>query len=93
LGAQHHSVFDGASAIYWVPSYLAREDPKLQVLPPEELIKHLSPELQDIAKPTEVDGALKVRIENHLKAGDMVVAMAGGGAGSLDEWLRKEFVQ
>lgn len=92
LGAAHHSVFDGASAIYWVPSYLAREDPKLQVLSPEELITNLSPELQEIAKPMKLDKTLKIMIQNHLQNGDMVVAMAGGGAGSLDEWLRKEFV-
>jgi UDP-N-acetylmuramate--alanine ligase len=91
LGAEHHSVFDGAHAIYWVPSYLAREDPKLRVLSPEELITNLSPELQGIAQPLKVDHSLKVLIDNHLKAGHMVVAMAGGGAGSLDEWLRKEF--
>jgi UDP-N-acetylmuramate--alanine ligase len=91
LGAEHHSVFDGASAIYWVPSYLAREDPSLQVLSPEELIVNLSPELQEIAKPMKTDNILKITIQNHLQSGDMVVAMAGGGAGSLDEWLRKEF--
>jgi UDP-N-acetylmuramate--alanine ligase len=91
LGSEHHSVFDGASAIYWVPSYLAREDPKLKVLSPEELITNLSPDLQTIAKPMKTDNALKILIQNHLQAGDMVVAMAGGGAGSLDEWLRKEF--
>ncbi len=34
---------------------------------------------------------LKKVIEGHLKAGDMVVGMAGGGGDSLDEWLRKEF--
>jgi UDP-N-acetylmuramate--alanine ligase len=91
LGAEHHSVFDGASAIYWVPSYLAREDPKLKVLSPEELITNLSPELQGIAKPMKVDDTLKAIINNHMKSGDMVIAMSGGGAGSLDEWLRKEF--
>jgi UDP-N-acetylmuramate--alanine ligase len=91
LGAEHHSVFDGASAVYWVPSYLAREDPKLQILSPEELITNLSPELQEIAKPMKRDDMFKTLIKNHLQAGDMVVAMAGGGAGSLDEWLRKEF--
>jgi UDP-N-acetylmuramate--alanine ligase len=91
LGAEHHSVFDGAGAIYWIPSYLAREDPNLQILPPEELITNLSPELQEIAKPMQRDAVLKAVIKNHLQAGDMVVAMAGGGAGSLDEWLRKEF--
>jgi UDP-N-acetylmuramate--alanine ligase len=93
LGSAHHSVFDGANTLYWVPSYLAREDPSLQILSPEELITNLSPELQSIAKPMETNNTLKVLIENHLRAGDMVVAMAGGGAGSLDEWLRKNFSQ
>jgi UDP-N-acetylmuramate--alanine ligase len=93
LGAEHNNVFDGADALYWVPSYLAREDPELKILTPEDLITNLSPELQKIAKPMKVDGMLKVTIQNHLQAGDMVVAMAGGGAGSLDEWLRKEFVK
>ena len=55
------------------------------------MITNLDPELQDIAKPAEVNGKLKLMIQNHLQNGDMVVAMAGGGSGSLDEWLRKEF--
>lgn len=91
LGAAHHSVFDGASAIYWVPSYLAREDPKLKILSPEELITNLSPELQTIAQPMKLDNKLRIIIQNHLQLGDLVVAMAGGGAGSLDEWLRQNF--
>jgi hypothetical protein len=60
-------------------------------LSPDELITNLSPELQRIAKPMKTDAVLKAAIQNHLQKGDMVVAMAGGGAGSLDEWLRKEF--
>ncbi len=91
LAAAHHDVFGGASAIYWLPSYLAREDPNLPILSPAQLIKNLSPQLQVIAKPMERDEQLKTVIERHLKAGDMVVAMAGGGAGSLDEWLRQHF--
>jgi len=92
LGAQHHSVFQEASAIYWLPSYLAREDPELEVLTPEQLIKNLSPELQKIARPAYKDEQLKKIIQQHLENGDLVVAMTGGGGGSLDEWLRKEFV-
>jgi UDP-N-acetylmuramate--alanine ligase len=91
LGAEHHSVFDGAAEIYWIPSYLAREDPALAVLSPEELLQHLRSDLQQIAKPMQRDDKLKGLIDEHLKNGDMVVAMAGGGAGSLDEWLREKF--
>jgi UDP-N-acetylmuramate-alanine ligase len=91
LAREHKSVFQGAAAIYWTPSYLAREDPNLPILKPEQLIDNLAPELQRIAKPAELDDSLKSAIQQHLKAGDLVVAMSGGGGGSLDEWLRNEF--
>lgn len=91
LGAAHKDVFEGASAIYWLPSYLAREDPNLPVLKPEELIAQLNPELQELARPAAKGPELKKVIQDHLDGGDLVVAMAGGGAGSLDEWLRAEF--
>ena len=88
---KHADIFEGASKIYWVPSYLAREDPSLPVLTPAELIQSLNPELQKIAEPMELDDKLKTAIEAHLGSGDMVVAMSGGGGHSLDEWLREQF--
>jgi UDP-N-acetylmuramate--alanine ligase len=81
--------FAGAEHIYWVPSYLAREDPNQRIIPPEEMISHLAkPEL---AEPAELDDTLKAEIDRHLHVGHLVVGMAGGGGGSLDEWLRQEF--
>lgn len=91
LGREHYDVFEGADKIYWLPSFLAREDPDLPVLKPEELIRLLSPELQKLAEPTERGPSLKEKIQRHLANGDMVVAMAGGGGDSLDEWLRRNF--
>lgn len=81
--------FSGARQVYWLPSYLAREDPNQRVIPPEELIAHLSD--PTIAVPAERDGSLKRTIAAHLSKGDMVVCMAGGGGNSLDEWIRKRF--
>jgi UDP-N-acetylmuramate--alanine ligase len=86
---EYDDCFAGAAHIYWTPSYLAREDPNQRVIPPAEMISHLaSPEL---AEPAELNDELKDKISLHLKRGNMVVGMAGGGGGSLDEWLRKEF--
>lgn len=82
-------VFNGAKQVYWIPSYLAREDPAQRVIPPSEMISHLAD--PSIAKPMERNADLKAVIAKHLAAGDMVVGMAGGGGDSLDEWLRKEF--
>lgn len=87
----YRDCFDGASNIYWIPSYLAREDPEQRVIPPTELITRLSD--PSIAVPMERNGKLKHVIQKHLDNGDMVVALAGGGGDSLDDWLRKEFAK
>jgi UDP-N-acetylmuramate-alanine ligase len=81
--------FSGAAKLYWLPSYLAREDPNQRVIPPEELISHLDD--PSLAAPAEMDDSLKQAIQQHLNDGDLVIGMAGGGGGSLDEWLRQEF--
>lgn len=79
--------FAGAKKLYWVPTYLAREDPNLPVLSPAELIPYL--QNADIAEPAILNDQLATRVRTHLRRGDMVVAMGASGAGSLDEWLRK----
>lgn len=82
-------LFEGVKKLYWVPSYLAREDPKLEVLTPAKLITHMNN--PEIAEPAELNKSLKDHISNHLAAGDLVVCLSGGGGGSLDEWLRQQF--
>lgn len=86
----YHDCFEGAQHVYWIPSYLAREDPADRIIPPSELISHLTD--PTIATAMERDDELKLVIQKHLDKGDMVVGMAGGGGDSLDEWLRREFV-
>lgn len=81
--------FKGASKLYWVPSYLAREDPAQRIIPPHEMIQHLDD--PSIAEPMERNDKLRQVIDRHIAAGDMVVAMVGGGGDSLDEWLRDRF--
>lgn len=86
---EYADCFKGAAKVYWLPSYLAREDPAQRVIPPEELISHLDD--PKIAEPCTRDTHLRLKIEKHLSQGDIVVCMAGGGGDSLDEWIRKEF--
>lgn len=82
-------LFDGVKKLYWVPSYLAREDPNLPLLSPQELIEFLGN--QEIAEPAELNDALKQTIQRHADAGDLVLCLSAGGGDSLDEWLRKNF--
>ena len=86
----YRDCFDGATQVYWLPSYLAREDPNQRILPPAELITHLSD--PTIAQPAEKDAGLRRTIEAHLEKGDLVVGIAGGGGDSLDDWLRDNFL-
>lgn len=86
---EYGDCFDGAEKVYWVPSYLAREDSSQRIIAPAELISHLSN--PSIATARERDDQLKQTIRQHLDNGDMVVAMAGGGGDSLDDWLRQNF--
>ncbi len=81
--------FAGASKLYWVPTYLAREDPDLAMLTPEQLLPYAT-EPKDKA-PAKLDDTLLAAIKKHLAGGDVVVAMGASGGGSLDEWLRDNF--
>lgn len=85
----YQDCFTGAEKVYWLPSYLAREDPNQPILTPDELVRHLSD--PSIAVPHARDEALLGIIKDHIAQGDMIVGMAGGGGDSLDEWLRKHF--
>lgn len=85
----YKDLFDGIKKLYWVPSYLTREDPKQHVLTPKELIEYI--DNKQVAQPRELNQQLKDDIISHSLAGDLVICISGGGGGSLDEWLRKEF--
>lgn len=86
---QYQDVFTGAQKVYWVPTYLAREDPDLPILTPAELIPYLAD--TTIAEPAELDDKLLSAVRQHLAQGDLVVAMGAAGGHSMDEWLRKHF--
>ncbi len=86
---QYGDCFDGAEHIYWIPSYLAREDPKLPILEPNDLIAGLPN--PNIASAAKMDQSLIEIINKHLSNGDMVIALNGGGGEGLDEWLRSNF--
>ena len=76
--------FASADDIYWVPTYLSREDPDLAILSPTELAARLNPAKVHIA---ELDDTLWQHIIDARNNGSTVVCM---GAGSIDEWVREK---
>lgn len=78
--------FLGADKIYWLPTYLTREDPSLPVLTPDDFISGLSN--KDVAESAEISDELVKRLKQYVDDGYLVILMTAGPA---DEWLRKIF--
>lgn len=85
------NLFDDVKQLYIVPSYLAREDPKLPTLTPHDLKNLLSEKAQAHSSAAALDESLKEKINQHVAQGDTVLCLSAGGTGSLDEWLRQQF--
>lgn len=75
--------FEGSDIVYWLPTYLSREDPNLEVLSPTQLMVTTSPETK--TEFDEMNDALWHKIKAHQKNGDLVLCLS---AGDLDPWLR-----
>ena len=82
----YKEAFAGADKIYWLPTYLTREDPDLPVLAPEELINGLVN--KDVAETAGLSDELAEKLRDYVKDGYLVVLMTAGPA---DEWLREKF--
>lgn len=83
LKNQYTDCFELADDIYWLPTYLTREDPSLPILSPADLIENVTnPDNIHIVGP---DDDLWGNIQQARAAGKLVVVM---GAGSIDTWLR-----
>lgn len=73
-----------AETVYWLPTYLSREDPSLDILTPHQLAENLVN--KDSVHYAELNDELWNNIARHRDAGHLVLAM---GAGSIDTWVRE----
>lgn len=73
-----------AEHLYWLPTYLTREDQNRAVLTPKELITSL--DNSAIAEPAGMDEALLRHLRQALQEHKLVLVL---GAGDVDPWLRK----
>ncbi len=74
-------VFNNADQVYWLPTYLSREDPSLATLSPQELSGDLTGDIHIV----EMSDELWETISHLRDAGNLVLCM---GAGSIDSWVR-----
>lgn len=74
-----------AEKIYWLPTYLSREDPNLPILTPEELIKNVRN--RDAVEVADMNDELWDNINRARSEGKLVMGM---GAGTIDGWLRAQ---
>ena len=77
-----------AEKIYWLPTYLTREDPSLPVLSPQDLTAHLIN--RHAVKFSELNDQLWADIQHERTQGNLVVVM---GAGTIDGWLRDQLIK
>lgn len=90
---RQHEVFDGykdaflgVDKIFWLPTYLTRENPELKVIEPKEFVDSLSN--AEVAEATELGDDLEKRLKNYVSEGYLVVLMTAGPA---DGWFREKF--
>ena len=81
--AGYRDSFAGIDKLYWLPTYLTRENPDLPVLTPEVLISGLRD--STIAEPAQPNEDLARQLKDYLERGFLVVLMTAGPA---DQWLR-----
>lgn len=83
---EYAQCFEGAKKVYWLPTYLSRENKELDLLPPEELAK----EITDIpVMYVDLNNSLWENIEQERHNGSLVIIM---GAGSVDNWVRQKLL-
>jgi UDP-N-acetylmuramate--alanine ligase len=76
--------FEFADKIYWLPTYLVRENLEQKVLSPQELTKNIKVEVEIV----DLNQDLINKIQQHLQNQDLVVYL---GAGSIDDFFRNKF--
>ena len=84
--ARYKDAFVGVDKIFWLPTYLVREDPNLEVIQPEEFVAGLSN--SEVAEAAELNDELEQKLRGYLDDGFLVVLMTAGPA---DDWFRDKF--
>jgi UDP-N-acetylmuramate--alanine ligase len=80
---QYTNQFELAEKVYWLPTYLTREDPNLPILTPEDLIENITN--KDQVEVADFNDKLWAAIQDARSKNILVLIM---GAGKIDSWVR-----
>ena len=83
---EYKNAFVGADRIFWLPTYLTRENPDLAVLSPEDLTENTVTKSQTTV--TELTDELGEEIRRLHNENWLILLMTAGPA---DGWLREQF--
>ena len=81
---QYTDCMERAEQIYWLPTYLSREDSALPILTPQQLTEQLTN--RSNVHCAELDDTLWHAIQTARAEGKLVLCM---GAGTIDGWVRQ----
>jgi UDP-N-acetylmuramate--alanine ligase len=82
----YHDAFIGADKIFWLPTYLTREDPNLETLSAKELSDEL--ENKDVVECADINDELTQKVRDLQTKNWLIVLITAGPA---DNWLRENF--
>ena len=82
----YRDVFVGVDKLFWLPTYLTRENPNLEVLKPEDFVKTLSN--LEVAEVAKLSDELAGKLQKYLDDDYLVLMMTAGPA---DGRLREKF--
>lgn len=85
LMGEYTDQFELADEIYWLPTYLSREDPTLPILKPEDMIQTVTN--KQSVHVADFNNELWNNIQKARTEGKLVVCM---GAGAIDGWVREK---
>lgn len=84
---QYTDQFDSAQTIYWLPTYLTRENPDQVVLTPQDLTGNITNKAA--LHYAELNDDLWQTLLEHRNNGDLILFM---GAGTIDGWVRQQLL-
>ena len=83
----YKDVFQGVDHLFWLPTYLTRENQSLKIFTPSDFIKTL--DNQVIAVSAELNEDLKSKLKDLHQQNYLIILMSAGPA---DQWFRDELL-